>query len=49
MAFFLNGEGENSSLMDDALGGTLADFDKNAYTLNLGALKEKIGSQFYFL
>ena len=46
MAFFLNGEGENSSLMDDALGGTLADFDKNAYTLNLGALKEKIGSQF---
>ena len=41
MAFFFNGDGENSSL-----GGTVADFDKNAYTLNLGALKEKIGSQF---
>jgi hypothetical protein len=46
MAFFFGNNTGNSSLMDDALGGTLADFDKNAYTLNLGALKEKIGSQF---
>ena len=46
MAFFFNGEGENSSYGSDALGGTVADFDKNAYTLNLGALKEKIGAQF---
>jgi hypothetical protein len=46
MAFFFSNNTGNSSLMDDALGGTLADFDKNAYTLNLGALKEKIGSQF---
>lgn len=46
MAFFFSNNTGNGSLMDDALGGTLADFDKNAYTLNLGALKEKIGSQF---
>ena len=46
MAFFFNGDGENSSYGSDALGGTVADFDKNAYTLNLGALKEKIGAQF---
>jgi len=46
MAFFFGNNTGNSSLMDDALGGTLADFDKNAYTLNLGALKEKIGAQF---
>jgi len=46
MAFFFGNNTGNGSLMDDALGGTLADFDKNAYTLNLGALKEKIGAQF---
>ena len=46
MAFFFNGDGENSSYGSVALGGTVADFDKNAYTLNLGALKEKIGAQF---
>jgi hypothetical protein len=44
--FFSNNNPGASSLMDDALGGTVADFNKNAYTLNLGALKEKIGSQF---
>ena len=38
MAFFFNGDGENSSYGSDALGGTVADFDKNAYTLNVGAI-----------
>ena len=46
MAFFFNGDGENSSFGSDALGGTVADFDKNAYTLNVGAITAKIGEQF---
>lgn len=46
MAFFFNGDGENSSYGSDALGGTVADFDKNAYTLNVGAITAKIGEQF---
>jgi hypothetical protein len=43
--FFSNGTGA-SSLMDGALGGTSADFDKNAYTLNVGAIGKKLESQF---
>ena len=46
MAFFFSNNTGTSSLMDGALGGTSADFDKNAYTLNVGAIGKKLESQF---
>ena len=46
MAFFFGKITGAGSLGDDVLGGTAADFDKNAYTLNIGAITAKIGEQF---
>ena len=46
MAFFFSNTTGTSSLGDDILSGTAADFDKNAYTLNIGAITAKIGEQF---
>ena len=46
MAFFFSNNTGTSSYGDDVLGGTAADFNKNAYTLNIGAITAKIGEQF---
>lgn len=47
MAFFFSVNDLGSiGVVKDALGGTAADFDKNAYTLNIGAITAKIGEQF---
>ena len=46
MAFFFSNNTGTSSLGTDALGGTAEDFNKNAYTLNVGAIGKKLESQF---
>ena len=47
MGFFFQITGPNSiPLVQEGLGGTSADFDKNAYTLNVGAISAKIDEQF---
>ena len=46
MAFFFSNNTGTSSLGDDVLGGTAEDFNKNAYTLNVGAIGKKLESQF---
>lgn len=46
MAFFFSNNTGTSSLGSDALGGTAEDFNKNAYTLNVGAIGKKLESQF---
>jgi hypothetical protein len=46
MAFFFSNNTGASSYGSDALGGTAEDFNKNAYTLNVGAIGKKLESQF---
>ena len=46
MAFFFSKNTGTSSYGSDALGGTAEDFNKNAYTLNVGAIGKKLESQF---
>ena len=47
MGFFFQITGPNGiPLVQEGLGGTSADFDKNAYTLNVGAISAKIDEQF---
>ena len=46
MAFFFSNNTGTSSYGSDALGGTAEDFNKNAYTLNVGAIGKKLESQF---
>jgi len=47
MGFFFQITGPNGiPLGQEALGGTSADFDKNAYTLNVGAMGAKLDEQF---
>jgi ribosomal protein S13 len=47
MGFFFQITGPTGiPLANEGLGGTSADFDKNAYTLNVGAISAKIDEQF---
>ena len=47
MGFFFQITGPNGiPLVQEGLGGTSADFDKNAYTLNVGAMGAKLDEQF---
>ena len=47
MGFFFQITGPTDiPLANEGLGGTSADFDKNAYTLNVGAISAKIDEQF---
>jgi len=47
MAFFFQITGPNDiPVVNDALSGTAADFDQNAYTLNVGAIDKKMKEQF---